>query len=87
MKSGQVTSMRKRIDWDAEIQKTEQIKRKGLLMSLVSFAVAVAVIFGVSRSTGADVEIPRTVLMAAAFLVSCVVFRAIMRHRKSRKHD
>ena len=79
--------MRKRVDWDAEIQKTEQIKRKGLLMSLVSFAVAVAVIFGVSRSTGADVEIPRTVLMAAAFLVSCVVFRAIMRHRKSRKHD
>ena len=79
--------MRKRIDWDAEIQKTEQIKRKGLLMSLVSFAVAVAVIFGVSRSTGADVEIPRAVLMAVVFGVSCVVFRAIVKHRKSRRHD
>ena len=79
--------MRKRVDWDAEIQKTEQIKRKGLLMSLVSFAVAVAVIFGVSRSTGANVEIPRAVLMAVVFLVSCVVFRAIVKHRKSRRHD
>ena len=79
--------MRKRIDWDAEIQKTEQIKRKGLLMSLVSFAVAVAVIFGVSRSTGADVEIPRAVLLAVVFGVSFAVFRAIVKHRKSRKHD
>ena len=79
--------MRKRVDWEAEIQKTEQIKRKGLLMSLVSFAVAVAVIFGVSRSTGANIEIPRAVLMAVVFLVSCVVFRAIVKHRKSRRHD
>ena len=79
--------MRKRVDWEAEIQKTEQIKRKGLLMSLVSFAVAVAVIFGVSRSTGANIEIPRAVLMAVVVLVSCVVFRAIVKHRKSRRHD
>ena len=86
-KSGQVTSMRKRVDWDAEIQKTEQIKRKGLLMSVISFAFAVAFIFGISRSTGADIEIPRAVLLTVAFVVSFVVFRAVVKHRKNHKHD
>ncbi|MBQ3653288.1 MAG: hypothetical protein II954_02595 [Synergistaceae bacterium] len=79
--------MRKRVDWDEEIRKTERIRRKGLFMSLLSFGVAVAFIFGMSRFTGADVEIPRTVLIAVVFCVSCVVFRAVMRHRRNKNHD
>ena len=79
--------MRKRVDWDEEIRKTERIRRKGLFMSLLSFGVAVAFIFGMSRFTGADVEIPRTVLIAVVFCVSCVVFRAVMKHRKNKNHD
>ncbi len=79
--------MRKRVDWDEEIRKTERIRRKGLFMSLLSFGVAVAFIFGMSRFTGADVEIPRTVLIAVVFCVSCVVLRAVMRHRRNKNHD
>lgn len=78
--------MRRRVDWDEEIRKTEQIKRKGLLMSLVSFAVAVAFIFGIGKFTDNSIEIPRTVLFAGLFCVSCFVFRAIVRKRSSRKN-
>ena len=78
--------MRKRVDWDEEIRKTEQIKRKGLLMSLVSFAVAVGFIFGIGRFTDNSIEIPKTVLVAGLFCVSCFVFRAIVRKRNARKN-
>lgn len=83
-------SQRKRVDWDAEIQKTENIRRRGLFMSILSFGMAVAFIFGMSRSTGADIEIPRTVLFAVIFCVSCVVLRVIMKHRtekRKRNHE
>jgi hypothetical protein len=77
---------RKRVDWDAEIQKTEKIRRKGLFMSVLSFGMAVAFIFGMSRYTEASVEIPRSVLFAVLFCVSCVVLRVIVRKRY-RKND
>ena len=83
-------SQRKRVDWDAEIQKTENIRRRGLLMSVLSFGMAVAFIFRMSRRTGADVEIPRSVLFAVIFCVSCVILRVIMKHRaekRKRNHD
>ena len=80
-----MTSRRKRVDWDAEIRKTEDIRRRGLLMSMLSFGMAVAFIFGMSRSTGADIEIPKTVLFAVIFCVSCVIFRVIMKHRAEKR--
>lgn len=76
---------RKRVDWDAEIRHTEKIRRKGLLMSMLSFGMAVAFIFGMSRYTGASVEIPRSVLFAVLFCVSCVVFRVIVRKRRRKQ--
>lgn len=76
---------RKRVDWDAEIRKTEDIRRRGLLMSVFSFGMAIAFIFGISRSTGTDVEIPRSVLFAVIFAVSCVVLRVIMKHRSEKR--
>ena len=76
---------RKRVDWDAEIQKTEKIRRKGILMSILSFAMAAAFIFGMSRSTGTDIKIPGTVLLAVVFCVSCFVLRAVMRYRSNRR--
>ncbi|MBQ3694189.1 MAG: hypothetical protein IJP97_04530 [Synergistaceae bacterium] len=79
---------RKRVDWDAEIQKTEKIRRKGILMSILSFAMAAAFIFGMSKSTGNDIKIPGTVLIAVIFCVSCFVLRAVMKYRsKRRKRD
>ncbi|MBQ3447040.1 MAG: hypothetical protein IJG37_05295 [Synergistaceae bacterium] len=78
-------SQRKRVDWDAEIRKTENIRRRGLLMSILSFGMAAAFIFGMSRSTGADIEIPKTVLFAVIFCVSCVILRVIMKHRAEKR--
>ncbi|MBQ3402092.1 MAG: hypothetical protein IJG65_01780 [Synergistaceae bacterium] len=78
---------RKRVDWDAEIEKTEKIRRKGLFMSILSFGMAIAFIFGISRSTGADIEIPRAVLFAVIFCVSCVVFRAVVKHRAEKRRN
>ena len=80
-----MNSKRKRVDWDAEIQKTEKIRRKGILMSVLSFAMAVAFIFGMNRSTGAEIEIPKTVLLAVLFCVSCFVLRAVMKYRSKRR--
>ena len=77
---------RKRVDWDAEIRKTENIRRKGLLMSILSFGMAVAFIFGMSRYSGNDIEIPRSVLFAVLFCVSCVIFRVIVRNRNRKKN-
>lgn len=87
--------MRKRVDWDAEIQKTEKIRRKGILMSAVSFAAACAFIFGMSKFTGApdesgfsfSVEIPKAFLFAVLFVVSFVIFRAIVKNRKRKKEN
>lgn len=79
---------RRRVDWDEEIRKTEKIRRKGLLMSILSFGMAAAFILGMGKYTGADIELPRNVLLAVAFCVSCVIFRAVMKRRtKRRKHD
>ena len=78
---------RKRVDWDEEIRKTENIRRKGLLMSALSFGMAAAFIFGMSKYTGADVEIPRTVLIAVIFFVSCIVLRIVMKRRAEKKKN
>ncbi|MBQ7150658.1 MAG: hypothetical protein IJR94_00205 [Synergistaceae bacterium] len=80
-------SSRKKIDWDAEIQKTEKIKRKGFLMSGVSFAAACALILGMSRATGASIEIPRALLVAVCFVVSAAVFRIIFKKRNLKKEE
>ena len=45
---------RRRVDWDEEIRKTERIRRRGLFTSLLSFAVAAAVLIGVNRTGGVD---------------------------------
>lgn len=81
-----MSERRKRVDWDEEIRKTEKIRRKGLLMSALSFIFACAFIFGMSKRTGIDIVIPKAVLFAALFFVSCVIFSVIIKHR-SRKND
>ena len=67
-------SRRKRIDWDAEIKKTENIKRKGILKSSVSFAAACAFIFGISRFTGAEFQVSRKII---AVIIFCLLFCAV----------
>jgi len=79
-------SRRKKIDWDAEIEKTEKIKRRGFFMSGLSLALACVLIFGMSKATGAEIEIPRAVLVTVCFFVSCIIFAVIMRRRAAKKN-
>ena len=72
---------RRRVDWDAEIRKTERIRRRGLIMSGVSFAVAAAFIIGVWRMGGEDIALPRKVLSVLCLAAACLVFRAVQKHR------
>ena len=80
-------SKRKRIDWDAEIQKTENIKRRGFLMSGLSFALACVLIFGMSKATGNEIEIPRAVLVTICFFVSCVIFGIVIKRRSKKRKE
>ena len=80
-------SRRKKIDWNAELEKTEKIKRRGFLMSGLSFALACVLIFGMSKATDAEIEIPRTVLTAICFFVSCVIFGVVIRRRAKKKKE
>ena len=80
-------SRRKKIDWDAELEKTEKIKRRGFFMSGLSFALACVLILGMSRATEAEIEIPRSVLTAVCFFVSCVIFGVVMRRRAKKKQE
>ncbi|MCR5347573.1 MAG: hypothetical protein K6E38_07335 [Fretibacterium sp.] len=77
---------RQRVDWDAEIQKTERIRRRGLIMSGVSFAVASAFIIGVWRMGGEDIALPRKVISVLCLAAACLVFRAVLKHRAHMKN-
>lgn len=72
---------RERVDWQAEIRKTEQIRRRGFAMSFLSFAVAAAVIFGVGRLGGVEVGLPRRVLSIACLVLACFTLRAVLKRR------
>ena len=73
--------MRKRVDWDAEIQKTERIRRRGLALSFLSFAVAAAVIIGAGRAGGAELGLPRRVLSVGCLILACLMLRAVLKRR------
>ena len=73
---------RKKIDWDEEIKKSEQIRWKGLRFSIASFALAVFWIFGVGRM---EKEISIVPLAALIFFVGAGTLLFIMLMRRRRK--
>lgn len=76
-----------RVDWDAEIDKTEKIRRRGIVMSVLSLCVALAVIFGVGRyGAGVDIIIPKSVLATIFFIAAFIVIRAVIKHRMNGKN-
>ena len=78
---------RKRVDWDAEIRKSEQIRRRGLIMSGFSFALAMGVIVGLNRMGGLEIDIPRRVLSIACLIMACFLFRAVLKRRARLKRE
>lgn len=76
-----MTRRRRRVDWDEEIRKTDRIRRRGLGLSALSFAVAVAVIFGAGRMGGFDVALPRKVVAIACLILGVFLFRIVLKRR------
>lgn len=75
------------MNWDDEINKTEKIRRRGIIMSVLSFCVALAVILGFGKfAAGADIVVPKSVLAALCFVMAFIVVRAVIKHRLNKKN-
>ncbi len=78
---------RRRVDWDEEIRKTDRIRRRGLTLSALSFAVALAVIFGARRMGGVEVALPRKVVAIACLILGVSLFRIVLRRRERLRRE
>lgn len=74
---------RKRVDWDEEMKKTEQIRWKGLRFSIASFALAAFWIFGAGRMGRKTLSLGPLAL--ALFFVAAGTLLFIMLMRRKQK--
>lgn len=72
---------RRRVDWDEELRKTEQIRRRGFFISGLSFGVAAIFIFGASRMSENGIVLGRKVVFTLCFLIAMFLFRLALRRR------
>jgi len=70
-----------RVDWDEEIRKTERIRRKGLFISALGFAVAVIFILGINRTGAGFDELFRKVIFALCFVLCMFTLNIAWRRR------
>ena len=70
---------RKRIDWDEEIRKTEQVRWKGLRFSIASFALAAFWIFGVGRMGRKSLSMGPLTLVLLFVAAGTLLFIMLMR--------
>ena len=75
-------SSRRRVDWDEEIRKTERIRRKGFLMSALSFALVLVIFFGTDRLGEQGAVLGRKIIGVFCFTVAVFLVRGIVRRRK-----
>ena len=78
---------RRRVDWDEEIRKTEQIRKKGLFVSGLSFAVALIVMFGAGRMSGSAISVSRKVIAIFCLVLGLFLFRATARRRERLRRE
>jgi membrane protein implicated in regulation of membrane protease activity len=81
---------RKRVDWEKELQKTEEIRMKGFRMSLLGFGVAALFIFGASRVND-EAPIFSYVTMIGCFIAATIVLVFTLRRaaklKKTREEE
>ena len=76
-------SRRKRIDWEKEMQKTEEIRRRGFMTSILGFVAAALVIFGASRINN-DESILRPVVMVGCIFAAIIILVFTLKRRAKR---
>jgi tRNA threonylcarbamoyladenosine biosynthesis protein TsaE len=72
---------RKRVDWDEELRKTEQIRRKGLFTSALTFGAAAVFIVGAGWMNPSGLVISRKVVAAFCLLTAMFLFRGVFARR------
>jgi len=84
---------RKRIDWENEIQKTEEIRMRGFRTSILGFIVAVMFLFGASR-INQDASVISNAIMIGCLFAAVVVLvltlrrrAAMLRRMKEEEHE
>ena len=78
---------RRRVDWDEELRKTERIRRRGFFISALSFAVAVAFIFGASRFKESGVEFYRKIIFTLCLMLALFLTRCVLRRRERLRRE
>ena len=71
---------RKRVDWEKEMRKTEEIRMRGFKISILGFAVAVLFLFGASRINN-DASFVSQAIMIGCFLSATIVLVFTLRRR------
>ena len=71
---------RKRVDWEKEMQKTEEIRMRGFRTSLLGFGIATLFLFGASR-VSQDSTIFSHVIMITCFFTATIVLVFTLKRR------
>ena len=71
---------RKRVDWEKEIRKTEEIRMRGFKISILGFAIAVLFLFGASR-INTDASFISHTIMIGCFIAATIVLVFTLRRR------
>jgi phosphotransferase system glucose/maltose/N-acetylglucosamine-specific IIC component len=74
---------RKRIDWEKEMQKTEDIRMRGFRTSVFGFVIAVMFLLGASR-VNKDASVFSVVIMIGCFLAAIVILIFTLKRRAAK---
>lgn len=64
---------KKRVDWEKELRKTEEIRMRGFRTSMFGFIVAILFIFGVSRINEHTFPYPIVTIVGCLFAATLVL--------------
>lgn len=78
---------RKRIDWDEEMRKTEEIRSRGFRTSVLSFFVAIMFMVGANRLNEEFSIYPYLIMGACLFTAVVVMVTTLRRSAKKQKDD
>jgi len=76
-----------RVDWDEELRKTERIRRKGLFISVLGFAVAVVFILGAGGLSSGEIGVSRKFIFALCVLFTTFIVKLAWGRRERLKRQ
>ncbi len=77
---------KRRVDWQKEIEKTEQIRRRGFGYTVAGFILALFWVFG-ARQMGGDLPVAPIILSFVFIGAGMLVFFVVSSRRKRKKEN